>query len=190
MRCHEITRETRETQIRLCVDLDNPEKRRIKSPVPFLNHMLETLACHGEIGLDLFAQGDVQVDPHHLIEDCGICLGKAIKGALKNSGPIRRAGFFIFPMDRSLAQAALDICGRPNLKWSAMFSDPMPKLFQEFFKGLADHMGATLHISVPYLDNDHHGVEAIFKAFGRALRRAIVLKDTGTLLSVKGIIDD
>ena len=194
-----VQRLTKETQIELTLTLAPSEGAvvSIETPLPFFNHMLNTLACHGRMGLQLKAQGDVDVDPHHLIEDVGIALGKAITQALGGhfSG-IERAGGFSFPMDGTLATVALDVCGRGHLVWhvppfeSATVGTLDPRLFKEFFKGLVDGLALTLHVNVPYRDNDHHVVEAIFKAFARSLHQALTpLVGEAMVLSTKGILE-
>jgi len=189
-----IERITRETQIQLTLNMDNPGVVEIDTPLPFLSHMLNAFACHGRFGLVLKATGDIEVDPHHLVEDTGITLGQAIKQALDGYKGIQRAGCFAFPMDGTLAVTALDLCGRPNLVWNVQFGAlPIgtmdPNLFREFFKGLVDGMAGTLHIHIPCQDNDHHVVEAIFKAFGRALRESAVCVGQSAALSTKGVIE-
>jgi imidazoleglycerol-phosphate dehydratase len=191
----ELARETTETSISLKLRLDEPGTARIESPLPFLNHMLSVLACHGWMRLEVTASGDIDVDPHHLIEDCGIVLGKALRSALGDFSRIARCGFFIFPMDGSLAQAVVDLCGRPNLVWkadtgSAPIGGVDPRLWRDFFKGLVDALMATIHVTLHYRDGDHHAVEAIFKAFARALYAATRPLAPATVLSSKGKIGD
>lgn len=188
-------RETKETAISISIRLDEQNDSGIETPLPFLNHMLDAFSCHGRFGLDIKANGDIEVDPHHLIEDCGIVLGKALKDALDEFKGIARAGCFDFPMDGSLARVAIDLCGRPNLVWNVDLGGYRigtldPRLFRDFFKGLADGLLATIHVNVPYLDNEHHAVEAIFKAFARALREAVTQLNSFDIISTKGKIDD
>lgn len=188
-------RKTKETQIELALSLDGPSKVSVATGLPFLDHLMEAFACHGRMGLRLKATGDLKVDPHHLIEDCGIVLGQTITMALDGSGGIWRAGSCAFPMDGSLAQVAMDICGRPNLYWNAELENTpigsfRPKLAREFFKGLSDGMRATIHIDLIRRDNDHHALEAIAKATGRALREAVALTGRSSVQSTKGVIDD
>lgn len=189
-----VKRHSKETQIQLTFRADAPEEVRIQTDLPFFSHMLEAFACHGRFGLMVQASGDVVVDPHHLMEDTGIVLGQAIAQALDGYRGIQRAGCFVFPMDGTLSVAALDLCGRANLTWNVTFGNfPVgnldPNLFREFFKGLANGLRATIHIHVPCQDNDHHVVESIFKAFGRALREAAVPVPDHALLSTKGMLD-
>lgn len=199
-----IKRETRETQIRLELEFDPQAPQdgaAIRSSLPFLDHMLHTLCAHGGLGLRLEARGDVEVDAHHLIEDVGISLGLALAQALtpaqgKAFSGIARAGYFAFPMDGTLALVAVDLCGRPNLVWNVELQGRMlgtldPFLFREFFKGLVDGSGATLHVNVPYRDADHHVIEAVFKALGRALRGAVTpLPRPGEVMSTKGVLGE
>jgi imidazoleglycerol-phosphate dehydratase len=193
MRTATITRNTQETQITLTFHADSGPIA-IETGLPFFDHMLNAWACHGRFGLEVDARGDIEVDPHHLIEDTGIVLGQAIREALPEFKGIQRAGCFAFPMDGTLAMVALDLCGRPNLVWNVEFGNfPLggldPNLFREFYKGLVDGMRGTLHVHIPCKDNDHHLIEAIFKAFGRALREASVPVASGTILSTKGMLD-
>lgn len=193
-----IERITKETQIKLTLLLDPPMgfENRLQTSLPFLNHMLNTVACHGQFGLQIEATGNIEVDPHHLIEDVGIVLGQAVFKAMGGSfSGIARAGSFQFPMDGTLANVALDLCGRGNLVWhvpafeSATVGHVDPRLFREFFKGVVDGLALTLHVNVPYRDNDHHVVEAVFKAFTRALRQAVTPLADGQIMSTKGSLE-
>lgn len=190
-----VIRNTKETQIELSIQLDSAAPSTIKTGLPFFDHMLNAFACHGRFCLNIDAVGDIEVDPHHLIEDVGIVLGEAISKALPGYAGIERAASFAFPMDGTLPLAALDLCGRSNLVWQVKFGNfPVggidPNLFREFYKGLVDGMKGTLHIHVLSQDNDHHLVEGIFKSFARALRQAVApLPEAETVLSTKGMID-
>jgi len=157
--------------------------------------MLDTLACHGRFSLVITADGDIDVDPHHLVEDCGIVIGEAIFQALGSFKGIERAASFTYPMDGTLVQVALDICGRRNLVYNLPFGNFTignldPNLFKEFFKGLVDGMRSTLHINCMYKDNDHHAIEAAFKAFARALKDAIKQLESDEYVSTKGMLDE
>lgn len=190
-----VRRNTKETNIFIEVNLDDPSRREIRTSLPFLNHMLDALACHGRFGLVVTADGDIDVDPHHLIEDTGIVLGEAIYEALGSLKGIERAASFTYPMDGTLVQVALDICGRRNLVWNISFGNFTvgnldPNLFREFFKGFVDGMKTTLHVNCLYRDNDHHAIEATFKALARALREAVKRLDTDEYLSTKGVLDE
>jgi imidazoleglycerol-phosphate dehydratase len=173
----ETVRETRETSVRVAVDLDGTGKASISTGVGFLDHMLELLAGHSLLDLDVEASGDLQVDEHHTVEDVGITLGMALSEALGERRGIRRYGFLL-PMDEALARVALDLGGRPFVVFEAEFSreqvgDLSTELVEDFVRGLAQHLGANIHVRVEYGRNDHHKIEAIFKALGRALRAAI-----------------
>lgn len=190
-----VERITRETSIVVEVDLDDASRRSVETPVPFFNHMLDTLSCHGRFGLIVEASGDVEVDPHHLVEDVGIVLGDAYFQALGSLKGIERAGCFSYPMDGTLVQVAIDLCGRRNLVFNMSFGNfPIgnldPNLFREFFKGLVDGMRATLHINCLYKDNDHHAVEAAFKALSRSLRSASTRIGDDQYVSTKGVLDE
>ncbi|MGE0199767.1 MAG: imidazoleglycerol-phosphate dehydratase [Candidatus Melainabacteria bacterium] len=190
-----VQRETKETRIILTLNVDEAATPQVNTGLPFFDHMLTAFATHGRFGLNVQAQGDIEVDPHHLVEDTGIVLGMAIKQALNEYKGIWRAGCFAFPMDGTLSMVAVDLCGRPNLTWQVRFGNfPVgsldPHLFREFYKGLADGMAGTLHIHVPVQDNDHHVVESTFKGFGRALRQAVERTGTQEALSTKGSLAD
>jgi len=173
----ETRRETRETSVRVAVDLDGTGEASISTGVGFLDHMLELLAGHSLLDLDVEASGDLAVDDHHTVEDVGITLGMALSEALGERRGIRRYGFLL-PMDEALARVALDLGGRPFVVFEAEFSrakvgDLSTELVEDFVRGLAQHLGANIHVRVEYGRNDHHKIEAIFKALGRALRAAI-----------------
>jgi imidazoleglycerol-phosphate dehydratase len=192
-----VKRKTRETEIEMTLRIDGGPIS-IDTSVPFFSHMLDAFACHGRFGLEVKARGDIEVDPHHLIEDTGIVLGQALREALTSDdgaySGIERAGFFLFPMDGALTTVALDLCGRPTLAWGLSFGPhPIgnldPNLFRDFFKGLADSARASIHVHAQCVDNDHHLVESAMKGLGRALRRACLRLDGGGLMSTKGVID-
>ncbi len=194
------TRKTGETDIQVTWHLETPELVNIQTPLPFFNHMISALAKHGRFGIDIQASGDIDVDPHHLVEDTGIVMGQALFQALGGTfNGIERSGFFQFPMDGTLAQVAIDLCGRPNLVWnvpqfeSATVGLVDPRLFREFFKGFVDGLNLTLHVHIPYRDNDHHVIEAIFKAFTKALRQSVTVvrnaKGEPIMMSTKETIE-
>jgi imidazoleglycerol-phosphate dehydratase len=194
-RTAEISRSTKETEIWARVSLDDSSTTNITTDLPFLSHMLEALSCHSRIGIEIRATGDIEVDPHHLIEDVGIVLGETIFKALGGLSGIERAGCFSYPMDGTLAQVAIDLCGRRNLVWNIKFGSFTvgnldPNLFREFFKGFVDGLRATLHINVPYSDNDHHAIEAVFKSLARSLREAVKQSGDQQYLSTKGVLDE
>jgi imidazoleglycerol-phosphate dehydratase len=172
-----IDRKTRETDIHLGLELDGQGESDIATPVPFFDHMLTHVARHGFFDLEVRASGDIEVDAHHTVEDLGICLGEAFKKALGDKAGIRRFGRGTMPMHEALASVILDFSGRPFL----VYNVDMPKakvgefdteLVEEFFVAFCNHAGANVHVNLAYGDNLHHIIEAIFKAFGRALDEA------------------
>jgi imidazoleglycerol-phosphate dehydratase len=179
-RSAEISRKTRETDIRLALNLDGAGKAVVRTGVGFLDHMLDLLARHALLDLTVHAEGDLHVDAHHTVEDIGICLGQAIEKSLGDKRGIYRYGWSIVPMDESLAQVAIDLSGRPAFVFNVRFpgesiGDFPVELVDEFWKSVATHARMNLHISVPYGTNNHHIAEAIFKATAKALRQAISL---------------
>jgi imidazoleglycerol-phosphate dehydratase len=186
-------RQTKETQIEIVLQLDDPTLVKIETGLPFFDHMLTAMATHGRFGLQIQARGDIEVDPHHLIEDVGITLGQTLKLALHDYTGIWRAGHFAFAMDGTLSHVALDLCGRANLVWNVKFGPFTlggidPNLFREFYKGFADGAALTLHAHVLCQDNDHHVIESIFKATGRALYTACCPIASDQALSTKGTL--
>jgi imidazoleglycerol-phosphate dehydratase len=190
-----IDRQTRETRIHLTLSLDGAGKGDISTAVPFLDHMLCLLAKHGFFDLKVQAEGDVEVDGHHTVEDLGICLGEAFKKALGDKAGIRRYGHATVPMHEALATVDIDISGRPHL----VFNADLPKakvgdfdveLVAEFFVAFCNHAGANVHVNLAYGDNLHHIIEAIFKAFGRALDQATGLDPRiSGVMSTKGKLE-
>jgi imidazoleglycerol-phosphate dehydratase len=173
----DISRQTKETKIRVAIDLDGSGKSTIKTGVGFFDHMLELLARHSLIDLVVEAEGDLQVDPHHTVEDVGIVIGQAIEKSLGDKRGIYRYGWAIVPMDEVLAQVAIDLSGRPAFVFNAKFSGSLignfpVELIEEFFKSIATNAKMNLHVNVPYGTNNHHISEAIFKATAKALRQA------------------
>jgi imidazoleglycerol-phosphate dehydratase len=176
-RTAEINRETKETKVRLRLDLDGGEAR-ISTGVGFLDHMLELLGRHGRLGLEVEATGDLETGAHHTTEDIGICLGQAIDEALADRAGIRRYGSALIPMDEALAECAIDISGRPFCDFAAELPDVAiagfdTELTEEFFRAVSSNSKITLHLWVRSGANAHHMVEASFKAFARALREAV-----------------
>lgn len=191
MRSAEITRETKETQIQLNLNVDGNGTFTGTSGIGFFDHMLTAFAVHGGLALALHMQGDLHVDGHHSVEDVGIVLGKAFAQAV-DKGEIERFGNAYVPMDEALAFCALDISGRPYLAFDAVFSNQSVGeldccLVEEFFRAFAMNSGITLHIRLERGSNDHHKIEAIFKAVARALKQAVILR-RGTVLSSKGVL--
>jgi imidazoleglycerol-phosphate dehydratase len=172
-----VQRKTSETDIRLTLCLEGSGKSKITTGIPFLDHMLDQMVRHGLLDLSLQARGDLQVGLHHTVEDVGICIGKAIKEALGDAQGIRRFGYAQVPMDETLVSVTIDISGRPYLAYRLpTLTDregafPLP-LTREFFRALSVHGGITLHIRYLEGEEAHHVAEAVFKAFGRALREA------------------
>lgn len=173
-----VQRDTLETQIQARVNLDGTGNTRLASGLPFLDHMLEQIARHGLIDLEIKAQGDLHIDAHHTVEDIGITLGQAVKQALGDKSAIRRYGYAYVPLDEALSRVVLDCSGRPGLEYAVEFprdriGDFDVDLFREFFQGFVNHALVTLHIDNLRGRNAHHIVETVFKAFGRALRMAV-----------------
>lgn len=173
-----IERDTKETRIRLKLDLDGVGRYQIDTGCGFLDHMLSHLARHGFFDLTASASGDLNVDAHHTVEDMGICLGRAINEALGDKKGITRFGSAVVPMEDALAEVAIDLCGRPccvyNVEYRAdKIGDFDVELVGEFLRSLANGALMNLHINVPYGSNNHHIAEAIFKALGRALSQAV-----------------
>jgi imidazoleglycerol-phosphate dehydratase len=172
-----LRRKTAETDIRLRLNLDGRGRYAVSTGIRFLDHMLELFARHGGFDLELRARGDLDVDQHHTVEDVGIVLGQAVRQALGSKRGINRAGYFIMPMDETLAVAAVDLSGRPYLVMKAAIrarrvGDLDTELLEDFFHGFTTGAGANLHLKVAYGRSSHHAVEALFKAFARALRYA------------------
>jgi len=191
----EYKRKTLETEVEVKINLDGKGINNLRTEIYFLNHMLTLFARHGFFDLEIKAKGDLEVDYHHTIEDIGICLGEAIKKALQDKKGIKRYGFTILPMDESLVQVALDLSGRGQLIYGVQFKQERVGSFEvglveEFFKALSYHAGMTLHINLLYGKNSHHIIEAIFKAFSRALDEATREDNRlDNIPSTKGIID-
>lgn len=187
-----IVRKTTETDIALEIDLDSTAASKINTSIPFLDHMLEIFARHGFLKLAVKSKGDTEIDDHHLVEDLGICLGSAVGQALGKKTGINRYGSASVPMDESLCRVDLDISGRPYLIYRVKFERRKiggfdPALVKEFFKAFTDHSGITLHINLEYGSNSHHIIEAVFKAFARALREAVAVNEKiEGVLSTKG----
>lgn len=187
MRKAEIARKTAETDIRLVLDLDGEGKYSVSTGIGFLDHMLCLFSGHGRFDLELSCRGDLQVDCHHTAEDVGIVLGRAISEALGTRESVRRYGSALIPMDESLAQVAVDLSNRPYLYFDVPFSVPRigsmdTEMFGEFFRALAENAGMTLHIAILHGKNNHHMIEAVFKAFARALKEAVSIDE-----SIKGV---
>ena len=177
MRTSAIKRNTKETKISIKLNIDGRGKYSISTPIGFFTHMLEAFSKHGLFDVRFNAKGDIHVDQHHLIEDCGIVLGKAFREALGDMKGVNRAGYFVYPMDDALAVVALDIAGRPYLQYDATFKRRQcggfdTDVLEDFFYGFSVGAQATVAIRMPFGRSDHHKIEAIFKAFGKGLKMA------------------
>ena len=194
MRSANIDRVTNETSIHLVLNLDGVGKGVINTSIPFFDHMLNQLTFHSLVDLEISAKGDVEIDCHHTVEDCGICLGKAFSKAIGDKKGINRYGFFLLPMDDALVRVALDFSGRPFLNWKVRFPTSTVgtfdlELVREFFNSFSINSQATLHVEMLEGLNSHHIAEAIFKGVGKAIKLAIA-KNQGldSIPSTKGIL--
>jgi imidazoleglycerol-phosphate dehydratase len=194
-RTSDVERNTSETRIRIRLDLDGNGQGIFETGVPFLDHMLDQVARHGLIDLDVRAQGDLHIDAHHTVEDIGITLGQAVDLAVGDKKGIRRYGHAYVPLDEALSRVAVDFSGRPGLSYGVEFpreriGDFDVDLFGEFFRGFVNHAKVTLHIDNLKGQNAHHIAETVFKAFGRALRMALEpdLRMQGAIPSTKGTL--
>jgi len=195
MRQAEVTRDTLETRITVRLDLDGSGKAQLATGVSFLDHMLDQIARHGAIDLEIRAEGDTHIDDHHTVEDVGITLGQAFARALADKKGIRRYGHAYVPLDEALSRVVVDFSGRPGLHYCVNFTRARigsfdVDLVREFFQGFVNHAGVTLHIDNLRGDNAHHQCETIFKAFGRALRMAAERDEraAGAIPSTKGAL--
>jgi imidazoleglycerol-phosphate dehydratase len=192
-RTAEVVRDTNETQIRVAINIDGTGQQKLNTGVPFLDHMLDQIARHGLIDLDISAKGDLHIDAHHTVEDVGITLGQAFAKAMGDKKGIRRYGHAYVPLDEALSRVVIDFSGRPGLEFHVPFKRSMIGSFDvdlthEFFQGFVNHALVTLHIDNLRGENAHHQCETVFKAFGRALRMAAELdsRAAGTIPSTKG----
>lgn len=192
MRQSTVTRETKETKITVTLDLDGGEVS-VNTGIGFFDHMLTAFGVHGGFGLSVQAEGDLEVDCHHTIEDTGIVLGKALCEALGDKAGINRFGSFYVPMDEALGFCALDISGRPYLVFDAAFPQECiggydSCMTEEFMRAFAFNSGLTLHLQCPYGKNSHHMTEALYKALAHALAQAVTRNCDGRALSTKGVL--
>lgn len=192
-RTAEVIRNTNETQIRVALNLDGSGQQKLNTGVPFLDHMLDQIARHGLIDLEIDAKGDLHIDAHHTVEDVGITLGQALAKAVGDKKGIRRYGHAYVPLDEALSRVVIDFSGRPGLEFHVPFKRSMIGTFDvdlthEFFQGFVNHALVSLHIDNLRGENAHHQCETVFKAFGRALRMAAELdpRAAGTIPSTKG----
>jgi len=195
MRRAEITRKTKETQVRAAVNLDGEGRAKVSTGIGFLDHMLEQLARHSLIDLEVEAKGDLHIDFHHTTEDTGIVIGQAVAEALGSRAGIQRYGDALIPMDETLTRVALDASNRPYLIWKVTFTKPKlgemdTELFREWFHAFAQAAGLTLHIENLYGENNHHIVESCFKGLARALRVAVTIdpRKPDAVPSTKGVL--
>jgi len=193
MRQAEVSRNTLETRISVRLDLDGSGKSKLNTGVPFLDHMLDQIARHGMLDLEIEAQGDLHIDAHHTVEDVGITLGQALVIALGDKKGLTRYGHAYVPLDEALSRAVVDLSGRPGLEFQVSFSKQKigefdVELVKEFFQGFVNHAFLTLHLDNLKGANAHHQVESMFKAFGRALRMAVTAdpRAAGSIPSTKG----
>ena len=194
-RTAKISRKTKETELDVAVELDGRGDAQVSTGIPFFDHMLETLAKHSALDLRVDCKGDLQIDQHHTVEDTGIALGSAIDQALGDRKGIARAGCFYFPLDEALARTVVDLSGRSYLHWNVPL-DQGPRsamdlsVLEGFFKAIADNARANLHIDLLTGRDFHHGAEAVFKSFARALRQAVALDGrlSGVVPSTKGVL--
>ena len=193
MRTAEVRRDTAETQIAVRLNLDGTGRQKLASGVPFLDHMLDQIARHGLVDLEVEAKGDLHIDAHHTVEDIGITLGQAVAKAIGDKSGVRRYGHAYVPLDEALSRVVIDFSGRPGLEWHVKFTRPLigefdVDLVHEFFQGFANHAFVTLHIDNLRGENAHHQCETVFKAFARALRSAVELdpRAAGSIPSTKG----
>ena len=195
MRSAQVSRDTLETKITIQLNLDGNGKATFDTGLPFLDHMLDQVARHGMVDLDIVAQGDLHIDGHHTVEDLGITLGQAFNKAVGDKKGLRRYGHAYVPLDEALSRVVLDISGRPGLVFHVNFvrssvGDFELDLLREFFQGFVNHAMVTLHIDNLAGDNAHHQAETVFKAFGRALRMALEIdpRMDGIMPSTKGTL--
>ncbi len=195
-RTAEINRNTNETNIKVLLDLDGKGQADVKTGLAFFDHMLEQIAKHGLFDLTLHCEGDLEIDAHHTVEDCGLALGDALKDALGDKRGIRRFGHAYVPMDECLSRVALDLSNRPFCVWNVEFTldrlgeNMETELFGHFFQSVAQNAGITLHCDNLYGENNHHIIESVFKAFARALKMAVEHdpQAEGILPSTKGAL--
>jgi len=195
MRTATISRNTNETRIRVMVNLDGTGKRTLQSGVPFLDHMLDQIARHGLIDLEVACAGDTHIDDHHTVEDIGIALGQAVAQAAGDKAGLRRYGHAYVPLDEALSRVVIDLSGRPGLYYHVPFTRARIGTFdvdlaREFFQGFVNHAQVTLHMDNLRGENAHHQCETLFKAFGRALRMALETdsRSVGVIPSTKGML--
>jgi len=193
MRTADVTRNTKETQIRVQLNLDGTGAAKLATGIGFFDHMLDQIARHGLFDLEIQAKGDLHIDGHHTVEDVGITLGQAVAKAVGDKAGLTRYGHAYVPLDEALSRVVVDFSGRPGLHMRVPFKSGMvggfdTQLAYEFFQGFSNHAGVTLHIDNLFGDNAHHQCETVFKAFARALRMALTIdpRSAGVIPSTKG----
>jgi len=193
MRSAEVVRNTKETQIRVSLNLDGAGRAELATGIPFLEHMLDQVARHGMVDLEIDAKGDLHIDAHHTVEDIGIAVGQAFARAIGDKAGVRRFGHAYVPLDEALSRVVVDLSGRPGLEFHVEFARALigefdVDLVHEFFQGFVNHALVTLHVDNLRGDNAHHQCETVFKAFGRALRMAVEpdSRSAGAVPSTKG----
>lgn len=191
----DVTRQTKETQIKVSLTLDGTGEGEIATGIPFMDHMLDLFSRHGFFDLSIDATGDIEIDYHHLVEDMGICLGQAFREALGNKAGIRRYGFFALPMDETLVTVALDLSNRAYLVWNVvptitMVRDFNVQLFKEFFQAFANEVACNIHVCLEHGEEPHHVAEAIFKGFAKSMDIATQQEErlAGKIPSTKGTL--
>jgi len=190
-----VTRKTKETDLTLELDILGNGKSEIKTELPFFNHLLTAMAFHGNFNLKIDGKGDIDVDPHHLVEDVGIVLGDALKQTAQKYGPITRFGHSVIPMDDALSEVTIDVCGRPFCFYKADYPQTCSgsfdmALLKEFFTALVGKAHIAIHAEARHGENSHHIAESLFKALGKAIKQAYQpLKNGSSVLSTKGLID-
>ena len=187
-----LKRKTKETDIKLTLDMAK-KGVKIDTPLAFFNHMLTAMAFHGGFALDVKADGDIDVDPHHLVEDLGLVLGDALAKSAEKTGVVKRYGYSIIPMDEAVSEVVIDICGRPSMVLNAEFPQAYSGTFdmaliREFLIALSNRAQIALHCTCRYGQNSHHMAEALFKALGKAIAQAYSPAEGGQVLSTKGLI--
>jgi len=192
MRKGKETRKTKETEVTVSINLDGEGKSEVNTGIGFFDHMLELLAFHGQLDLEISAKGDLNVDTHHTVEDIGITFGKALLKALGDKKGINRYSYIYLPMDEALSRIVLDISGRPNTVYNVNLTyyklgDMESQSFKEFFSAFSNESKTTLHIESIYGENDHHIIESVFKGFGRAIKEAVKITSDKTQ-STKGVL--
>ncbi len=186
----EVNRITKETEIKLILKPDGGSIT-INTGIPFFDHLLTAMTFHGEMGIDLSATGDIDVDPHHLVEDTGLVLGSALRQTIEKFGAVRRFSHTVIPMDEALSEVTLDVCGRPSLVYKAQYPQEFSGQFQmallkEFLAALANSAGMAIHATCRYGENSHHMAESLFKALGKAMKISFEPAIADKIMSTKG----